>query len=139
MAAAVADYRPVQAVQQKIKKENQEDLTIPLLRNPDILTEVARWREDRPLPVVVGFAAETENLLENAQDKLRRKRLDMIVANDVTAEGSGFGTDTNQVTLIGLSGLIEVLPLLSKHEVAHRILDQVWELLGASQSVRKEE
>ena len=139
MAAAVADYRPVQAVQQKIKKEDQEDLTIPLVRNPDILTEVARWREDRPLPVVVGFAAETQNLLANAQDKLRRKRLDMIVANDVTAEGSGFGTDTNQATLIGLNGLIETLPLLSKHEVAHRLLDQVWELLGASQGVRKED
>lgn len=139
MAAAVADYHPVQAVQQKIKKEDQADLTLPLARTPDILTEVARWREDRPLPVVVGFAAETQNLLANAQEKLRRKRLDMIVANDVTAEGSGFGTDTNQVTLIGMNGLTETLPLLSKYEVAHRILDHVRELLGSSQRVRKEE
>ena len=139
MAAAVADYRPVQAVQHKIKKEDQSDLTLPLARTPDILTEVARWREDRPLPVVVGFAAETQNLLANAREKLRRKRLDMIVANDVTAEGSGFGTDTNQVTLIGMNGLMETLPLLSKYEAAHRILDHVRELLGSPQGVRKEE
>jgi phosphopantothenoylcysteine decarboxylase/phosphopantothenate--cysteine ligase len=131
MAAAVADYRAKQAVLQKIKKEAQDELVVQLVRNPDILAEVARWREERSLPVVIGFAAETQDLIAHAQDKLRRKNLDMIVANDITAEGSGFGTDTNQVTLLGRNGLMERLPLLSKHEVAHRILDEMKELLNA--------
>jgi phosphopantothenoylcysteine decarboxylase / phosphopantothenate---cysteine ligase len=80
--------------------------------------------------VKVGFAAETENLLTNAQDKLRRKGLDMIVGNDVTAEGSGFGADTNQVVLVAHDGSAEELPLLSKREVAARILDRVQALLA---------
>ena len=129
MAAAVADYRPAQAEKQKIKKDAQEGLTLSLVRNPDILARVADWREDRPLPLVVGFAAETQDLLANAQGKLQRKRMDMIVANDVTAANSGFGTDTNQVTLIRADGSVEALPLLSKIEVAHRILDEVCKLL----------
>ena len=132
MAAAVADYRPRHFVEQKIKKEAQGDLEIVLVRNPDILAEVAHWRADRRRPVVIGFAAETQELIDNAQEKLRRKRLDLIVANDVAAEGSGFGTDTNQVTLIDANGSVEALPLLSKREVAQRILDRVVVLLGSA-------
>lgn len=135
MAAAVADFRPIQAEKQKIKKEAQEGLTLSLVRNPDILARVAERRENRPLPLVIGFAAETQDLLANAQEKLRRKRMDMIVANDVTASDSGFGTDTNQVTLIRADGYVEALPLMSKFEVAHRILDEVCRLLGGAATV----
>lgn len=130
MAAAVADYRPAQAEKQKIKKDTQEGLTLSLVRNPDILARVADWREHRALPLVVGFAAETQDLLANAREKLHRKGMDMIVANDVTAADSGFGTDTNQVTLMRTDGSVDALPLLSKHEVAHRILDEVIRLWG---------
>ena len=77
----------------------------------------------------MGFAAESEDLLENARGKVQRKSLDLIVANDITAEGSGFGTDTNKVVLVDKSGGVEELPLMSKHEVAHRILDRVRQLL----------
>ena len=133
MAAAVADYRPRNFVDQKIKKESHTDLEIALVRNPDILAEVARWREGRHLPVVIGFAAETQDLIDHAQEKLQRKRLDLIVANDVSAAGSGFGTDTNQVTLISAGSAAESLPLLSKHEVAHRILDRLAALLRAAE------
>jgi len=132
MAAAVSDYRPRHFVDQKIKKESHGDLEIALVRNPDILAEVAQWRADRARPVVIGFAAETQDLLDNAQQKLQRKRLDMIVANDVAAEGSGFGTDTNQVTLIGAGGAVDALPLLTKREVAHCILDRLVGLLGGT-------
>ena len=135
MAAAVADFRPVQAEKQKIKKEAQEGLTLSLVRNPDILARVAERRENRPLPLVIGFAAETQDLIANAQEKLRHKRMDMIVANDVAAADSGFGTDTNQVTLLRADGHVEALPLMSKFEVAHRILDEVCRLLGAASPV----
>src|SRR5207302_11250627 len=103
-----------------------------LVPPPDILAAVAAWRYGegpRPASVerllVVGFAAESEDLLANARGKLVRKRLDLIVANDVTQEGSGFGTDTNQVTLLDRWGAEEPLPLLTKQEVAHVIWDRV--------------
>jgi phosphopantothenoylcysteine decarboxylase/phosphopantothenate--cysteine ligase len=126
MAAAVADYRPAERAPQKLKKEAAGELTLRLERNPDILLAVAERRAAGEGPaVVVGFAAETEELLAHAEDKLRRKRLDLIAANDVSRPGSGFGADTNQVTLVSAGGTVEALPLMSKAEVAERIMDWV--------------
>lgn len=120
MAAAVADYRPAQVHPQKVRK-GAGPWTVELVRNPDILAEVEG-------PLKVGFAAETEEVVERARRKLEAKGLDLIVANDVTAPGSGFGTDTNKVWLVDREG-VEELPLLPKYEVAHRILDRVAALL----------
>jgi phosphopantothenoylcysteine decarboxylase/phosphopantothenate--cysteine ligase len=127
MAAAVADFRPGTVAEQKIKKKGEtEGLTLELVRNPDILAEVAAQKAAGHGPrLSVGFAAETEDLLANAKGKLARKKLDLIVANDVTASDAGFAVDTNRVTLVGADGSIEALPLLSKVEVAERILDVI--------------
>ena len=120
MAAAPADFRPATAADQKMKKEpGQETLTISLVKNPDILASIGGGG------VRIGFAAETENLAANAVQKLASKRLDFIVGNDVTAAGSGFGTDTNQVTIFHADGRVEALPLISKYAVAHALLDRV--------------
>jgi len=124
MAAAVADYRAAEQVERKIKREKEGDVTIRLVRNPDILAGLA----GRPV-FKVGFAAETEDLLANARAKLERKGAQMFVANDVLAPGSGFGTDTNQVTLLDWLGGTTPLPLMSKRAVADAILDRVLELL----------
>jgi len=131
-AAAVADFRPADPAAQKIKKTpGQAALTIELVRNPDILAEVAALRAEIGRPaVVVGFAAETQDLLANATAKLAAKRLDMIVANDVTDPGSGFGSDTNQITLLYADGRVEALPLASKGEVAERVLDAAVASMG---------
>ena len=118
MAAAVADYRPTEAADQKIKKAD-DDLSISLARTTDIL------KSAKGDFVRVGFAAESQNLVENAKAKVGSKQLDLIVANDITAEGSGFGSDTNKVTLIDRDLAIEELPLLSKYDVSNRILDRV--------------
>ncbi|HIM61441.1 MAG TPA: bifunctional phosphopantothenoylcysteine decarboxylase/phosphopantothenate--cysteine ligase CoaBC [Dehalococcoidia bacterium] len=118
MAAAVADYRPAEAADQKIKK-SEDDLNISLAKTTDILKSV---KGDF---VRVGFAAESQNLVENAKAKVRSKQLDLIVANDITAEGSGFGSDTNKVTLIDRDLAVEELPLLNKYDVSNRILDRV--------------
>ena len=140
MAAAVADFRPQQTSVQKIKKE-AGGLSLELERTADILQDVAARRAEIGRPrFVVGFAAETENLLANAGDKLERKGLDLIVANDVTASDSGFGTDTNRVVLLDAAGSV-ALPLLTKEVVAHHILDRVRDGLsaagaGAGQGVR---
>ncbi len=127
MAAAVADFRPQAAAEQKIKKlPDTEALTLTLIRNPDILAEVAKQKSAGYGPrLSVGFAAETENLLANARDKLERKQLDLIVANDVTATDAGFAVDTNRVTLLAADGSIEELPLMSKIEVAETIFDRL--------------
>ena len=118
MAAAVADYRPIEIADQKIKK-NENDMNIVLAKTTDIL-KTANGNFVR-----VGFAAESQNLVENAKIKVESKKLDLIVANDITAEGSGFGSDTNQVTLIDRDLVVEELPLLSKYDVSNRILDRV--------------
>jgi len=123
MAAAVADYRPRSTAKGKIKKKGA-GLTLELERTPDILSVV------KGNFVRVGFAAESENLVENATQKLRQKSLDLIVANDVTAKNSGFGTDSNRVTIIGKDGKAESLPLLPKRQVADKVLDKVVELLN---------
>ena len=120
MAAAVADYRPAVVSAEKMKK-TPGNLMLELERTPDILASVAEMGVARPR-VVVGFAAETENVLANAQSKLARKKLDMIVANDVSVADSGFGVDTNRVTLLTPDGQQEELPLLSKEKVAERII-----------------
>ncbi len=122
MAAAVADYRPASAADQKIKKSDDE-LTIELAKTTDIL-DTARGDFVR-----VGFAAESENLVANATDKVIRKSLDLIVANDITDADSGFGSDTNKVFFIDRELKVEELPLLTKYEVGQRILDRVRDLL----------
>jgi phosphopantothenoylcysteine decarboxylase/phosphopantothenate--cysteine ligase len=131
MAAAVADFRPRSAASQKVKSAKNEMWSIELERNPDIIAEVDGG------VIKVGFAAETEELLANARAKLASKGLHLIVANDVTAEGSGFGSDTNQVTLLEPDGHAEELPLLPKAEVGHRILDRVAELLAERDAARE--
>jgi phosphopantothenoylcysteine decarboxylase/phosphopantothenate--cysteine ligase len=122
MAAAVADYMPKTTAMQKIKK-GTGGLTLELVKTPDILSEV------KGKFVKVGFAAETEDLLANAKKKLVSKELDIIVANDVTVKHSGFGADTNKVTILKKDGKPEDLPLMSKREVADKILDNVSKLL----------
>jgi phosphopantothenoylcysteine decarboxylase/phosphopantothenate--cysteine ligase len=130
MAAAVADFRPVQAVAQKIKKRS--GLTsLELEPTPDILSAVAEQRIQTKHPeIVVGFAAETQDLLANAEQKRKSKRLDLIVANDVSTPGSGFGSDTNKVTFIQADGQIVPLTMQSKEEVADRVIDEVIFLLS---------
>jgi phosphopantothenoylcysteine decarboxylase/phosphopantothenate--cysteine ligase len=125
MAAAVADYRPASVAEHKIKKSD-DDLVMPLGRTEDILLSVAGQRGQTGWPrCVVGFAAETQALLDNAAGKLARKKLDYIVANDVSRSDAGFAVDTNQVTIIGADETVETLPLLSKIEVADEIWDRV--------------
>jgi phosphopantothenoylcysteine decarboxylase/phosphopantothenate--cysteine ligase len=129
MAAAVADYRPAEVAAQKIKKTGAE-MVLHLARTDDILAEVARQRQAGHGPqVVVGFAAETQDLLDNAREKLQRKRLDLVAANDVTAADAGFAADTNRVTLLAADGSAEPLPLMSKDDVAYEIWDRVVRLL----------
>ncbi|MCH7705842.1 MAG: bifunctional phosphopantothenoylcysteine decarboxylase/phosphopantothenate--cysteine ligase CoaBC [Chloroflexi bacterium] len=125
MAAAVSDYRPVEVAKHKIKKgESANGLSIQLVENDDFFLEVS----DNVLKV--GFAAESDDLLNNASKKLTAKRLALIAANDITAENAGFGVDTNKVTILDREGGMEDLPLMSKYEVAHRILDRVATLLN---------
>ena len=125
MAAAPADFQPAEAIAEKIKRADRESLTISLVRTPDILRDL---EADEAL-IKVGFAAESHDLLKNARKKLVSKGLDLIVANDITAEGSGFGTDTNQVTLLDGNGTEEELPAMSKYDVSCRILDSVAALI----------
>jgi len=117
--AAVADWRPAKCAAKKLKKGQMSD-TLRLVRNPDILKTVAR--RARADAFFVGFAAETNDVLAEARRKCREKNLDMIVANDVTEKGSGFGTDTNRVTFVRRGGTAERLPLMSKLAVAGRIV-----------------
>jgi len=131
MAAAVADYRPESTAENKLKKRAAPYLTLKLIKNPDILSEV------KGKLIKVGFAAESEDLINNATNKLKTKQLDLIVANDITATDSGFDVDTNKVVLIDRRGNREDLPLLPKIEVAHKILDKVGELLKRSTVTRK--
>jgi phosphopantothenoylcysteine decarboxylase / phosphopantothenate---cysteine ligase len=140
MAAAVADFRPTTSLDTKL--DRGDGLTLELEATPDLLAEVARiargldsggapTREAlHPLPVLVGFAAETGSL-ERAEEKLRRKGVDLLVANDVAEAGSGFGTDTNRVTILAADGSRDDLPLQSKRAVADRLLDRVAAALDA--------
>ena len=130
MAAAVADFRPAQVAVQKIKKSGGVP-TIELTRNPDILEAVSQ-QPHRPR-VTVGFAAETQGLIENAAEKLARKGLDLIVANDVSASDAGFAVETNRVVLLRVDGTRESLPLLGKDEVAARVVREVAKRLNEKQ------
>lgn len=129
-AAAVGDFKASRAADQKIKKmENKsQSLTLELVSTPDILKTLGQAK--KPGQVMVGFAAETQNLIDNAKKKLESKNLDFIVANDVTMEGAGFAADTNIVTIIGRNGDTRSLPLMSKKEVAASIIDSVVKLLS---------
>jgi phosphopantothenoylcysteine decarboxylase/phosphopantothenate--cysteine ligase len=139
MAAAVADYRPTAVAPHKIKKQ-QADLTLSLARTPDILAALASQRVESGFPhVVIGFAAETQDLLENARAKLVAKRLDLIVANDVTAADAGFAHETNRVLLIGEDGSVEQLPLMSKAAVAAAVLERASALLAKDEGGRAKE
>jgi phosphopantothenoylcysteine decarboxylase/phosphopantothenate--cysteine ligase len=125
-AAAVADYGPIQAAEQKIKKTNSS-IQLRLERTPDILADVAAERRNGQL--IIGFAAETENVLQHAAEKLKKKRLDAIVANDVSNRKSGFDSEDNAVTIVFRDDRQMVqLPLMSKTETAHRILDEIIKL-----------
>ncbi len=128
MAAAVADYRPRSPSSSKIKKKTADSLTLKLVRTEDILAEIGKRR--RPGQIVVGFAAETEKLVERARKKLAAKKLDLVVANDVSEPDAGFDSDWNRVVLIGRQGGEEQLPLLSKREVAERVLDRIEAIRG---------
>ena len=130
-AAAIADYRPAQRAEQKIKKSN-DPITLTLERTPDVLSQVSASRSNGML--VIGFAAETENVIENAKEKLRAKKLDAIVANDVTRQDSGFDTATNAITIITKDNDPIALPLLSKRDAADRILDVIVQLKYAQRN-----
>lgn len=125
-AAAVADFRPVARGEQKVKKGASGAMAIELQRNPDILAALGENKGSR---VLVGFAAETEDLLKHAREKLTKKNLDMIVANDVTQAGAGFDGDTNIVRFLSADGAVEELPQMSKQAVAEALLDRVAALL----------
>lgn len=130
MAAAVADFRPTTRDERKIKKEAlgpDAGLSLDLVRNPDILADLCREKGHR---VVVGFAAESHDVLESARRKLARKGCDLLVANDISREDSGFDSDSNAVSLVWRGGEVEELPLLPKAEVAKRLLDHVEKLRG---------
>jgi phosphopantothenoylcysteine decarboxylase/phosphopantothenate--cysteine ligase len=145
MSAAVADFRPAQPAAQKIKKDSGElknltnggELSIPLAKNPDILAELASSLNEQAASqprnrrlVRVGFAAETEQLVVHAQEKLRKKQLDLLIANDVSRSDSGFGSDTNQVLIFHAHGAMEDLPVMSKNSVATAIWDRIVSLLS---------
>jgi phosphopantothenoylcysteine decarboxylase/phosphopantothenate--cysteine ligase len=131
MAAAVGDFRPENAAAQKIKKGDR-DLGVRMVRTPDILSAVAvRWADSGYPRVVVGFAAESEDLEQNARDKLEAKSLDLIVANDITARDAGFATQTNRVAILDRDGGVEQLPLMSKTAVAEAVMARVVALLAA--------
>jgi phosphopantothenoylcysteine decarboxylase/phosphopantothenate--cysteine ligase len=132
-AAAVSDYRPKVISQKKIKKGNF-DTTLALERTKDILEELGEKKGNR---ILVGFAAETEDLITNAKKKLREKNLDFIVVNDVTQPGAGFSSDTNQVKIIYPSGKARDLPLMSKEEVSQLILNEVVGLLERRKKQKK--
>jgi len=125
-AAAVADYRPKQVAREKIKKDERVP-EVTLESTPDILAEVGKRKGRR---ILVGFAAETHDLVANARKKLQRKNLDLMVANDVSQPGAGFDADTNVVKILDAKGGVEELPLLPKPAVADRILDRVVQLVG---------
>lgn len=124
MSAAVADYAPAITHQQKVKKSD-EKLILELVKNPDILYELGKIKGDK---ILVGFAMETENLVENAKEKVSKKNLDFIVANDLFTEGAGFGTDTNVVKIIDRRGNVESLPKMAKLDLADLILDRIIKL-----------
>jgi len=131
MAAAVADYRPAQPAVHKLKRSQLGGKTeLALVANPDLLAGLGNRRGDRKTPLLVGFAAETQDLVANARTKLAVKRCDVVIANDVGEPGAGFAVDTNRVTVVDHQGVVE-LPAGTKAEVAHRILDHLAGMIAA--------
>ena len=126
MSAAVSDYKPASVSSSKIKK-SADNISLKLKKNPDILAELGENKGDR---LLIGFAVETDNIMTNAAEKLRKKNLDLIVVNDPNVEGAGFNTDTNVVTLINREGIEKSLSLMPKFEVAQAILDEIAILKG---------
>ena len=131
MAAAVADYKPTREAEEKIKKDQRGLDNIQLERTVDILKKLANSRAKKKVgpAVVIGFAAETENLLENAKSKLENKKLDLIAANDVSRDDRGFGSDLNQVTLIWKEGQTKELPVMEKFDIAEELIQEAAKLL----------
>ena len=125
MAAAVADWRVAEIADQKVKKTGADTWTIDLVKNPDLIAGI---HADKL--VKVGFAAESEDLIENARAKIQSKGLHFIVANDITAEDAGFAVDDNRVIILDREGSVERLPLMSKYDVGVEILDRVKPLLS---------
>ncbi len=137
MSAAVADYRPAKQATQKLKRsELGAKTSIELVANPDLLAGLGKQRGGKKSPLLVGFAAETNDVIANANKKLASKKCDLIVANDVAEPGAGFGVDTNRVTLVDAAGAID-LPAGPKTHVAHGILDRVVTLLEPAAPRRK--
>ena len=132
MAAAVADYAPASAPQQKIHK-GSDDLTLSLVRTPDILAELGAERDGGERPLLIGFAAETTDVVASARRKQREKNVDLVVANDVSRSDAGFDVDTNEVTLITADGE-EALPLQSKSAVAAQVVQRIELLLSRSRA-----
>jgi phosphopantothenoylcysteine decarboxylase/phosphopantothenate--cysteine ligase len=132
-SAAVSDYRPKVISQKKIKKSHL-DTTLSLERTRDILEELGKKKKDH---ILIGFAAETEDLISNAKKKMGEKNLDFIVVNDVTKPGVGFGGDTNQVKILFPMGKVKDLPLMKKEEVSQIILDEVVHLLKQKRKFKK--
>jgi phosphopantothenoylcysteine decarboxylase/phosphopantothenate--cysteine ligase len=135
-AAAVADFKCRNETCQKIKKKGDNNIiNLELEKNPDIIGELGKIKEHR---VLIGFAAETENIFEHAAEKLKNKNLDIIIANDVAKPGIGFGADNNEVTIIEAGGSAKHVPLLSKDEVAHIILDAAKKVLKKKKRVEED-
>jgi len=126
MAAAVSDYRPARFSPAKLKKAG-ERISLPLVRNPDIIGELGGRKGGAFL---TGFSADTENIIDNAREKLKSKGLDLIIANDISAPGSGFGAETNRATVIHRDGKVEEWPLLGKDALAGRIVDLIAAKMG---------
>jgi len=134
MAAAVSDYRPITASKQKIKKKN-EDITLELTRNPDIVEVLGRTKRDKQ--VIIGFSAESENMEKNAKEKLEKKKLDMIIANDITIPDIGFGSDENAVIILTKDKKREVLQRQPKIQIARYICNKLVELLEEMKEAKK--
>ncbi len=122
MTAAVSDFKPRNRAPQKVKKEGSESVFLEFVRTPDILSELGKNKEKK---LLIGFAAESENVLENAQKKLAAKNLDMIIANDISDKDGGFGAETNRVHFLYPDGRIEALPKMSKLEIAQRLIKKI--------------
>jgi phosphopantothenoylcysteine decarboxylase/phosphopantothenate--cysteine ligase len=136
MTAAVADYRPAKEAKEKLKRGALgSKMSIDLVANPDLLAELGKQRKGST-PLLVGFAAETEDVIANARKKLASKRCDLIVANDVSEPNAGFSVDTNHVQLVDAGEVIDVPPA-SKAEVSHRILDKVVAMLTTGSPGRR--
>jgi len=137
MTAAVSDFRPNQTAPLKIKKAGATSVNLDLVANPDILWELGEKKGKAAQPMLVGFAAESDHHLQEGQRKLIAKNLDLIVINDILGHDTGFASNTNQVTILGRDGHKLSLPLLSKEETAHRLLDHIVKLLAKRENIAK--